>query len=186
MSFVCTSWRCPGEIHNQPLNAEHKEGPQPGDSGLVGGRRNKQGNLPTRLISALPTRLLKGLIEPLMQFSHIQTPGDLNKTLFSQDLLFFLWVCFCFVDVFICVIRHLSFFCWITLLSMVIYRSIHVAASDIISFFLWLSSNGNPLQCSRLENPMDGGAWWAAVHGVAQSRTQLKRLSSSSSSSSIP
>lgn len=89
MSFVCTSWRCPGEIHNQPLNAEHKEGPQPGDSGLVGGRRNKQGNLPTRLISALPTRILKGLIEPLMQFSHIQTPGDLNKMLFSEDLLFF-------------------------------------------------------------------------------------------------
>ena len=37
--------------------------------------------------------------------------------------------------------------------------------------------NGNPLQCSRLENPWDGGAWWAAVHGVAQSRTQLKQLS---------
>ena len=44
--------------------------------------------------------------------------------------------------------------------------------------------NGNPLKCSCLENPRDGGAWWAAVYGVAQSRTQLKRLSSSSSSSS--
>ena len=42
--------------------------------------------------------------------------------------------------------------------------------------------NGNPLQCSFLENPRDGGAWWAAVYGVAQSRTRLKRLSSSSSS----
>ena len=42
--------------------------------------------------------------------------------------------------------------------------------------------NGNPLQCSCLENPRDGGAWWAAVSGVAQSQTQLKRLSSSSSS----
>ena len=41
--------------------------------------------------------------------------------------------------------------------------------------------NGNPLQCSCLENPRDGGAWWAAVYGVAQSRTRLKRLSSSSS-----
>ena len=41
--------------------------------------------------------------------------------------------------------------------------------------------NGNPLQYSRLENPRDGGAWWAAVYGVAQSRTRLKRLSSSSS-----
>ena len=41
--------------------------------------------------------------------------------------------------------------------------------------------NGTPLQCSCLENPRDGGAWWAAVYGVAQSRTRLKRLSSSSS-----
>ena len=42
--------------------------------------------------------------------------------------------------------------------------------------------NGNPFQCSCLENPRNGGAWWAAVYGVAQSRTRLKRLSSSSSS----
>ena len=41
--------------------------------------------------------------------------------------------------------------------------------------------NGNPLQCSCLENPRDGRAWWAAVSGVAQSQTRLKRLSSSSS-----
>ena len=40
--------------------------------------------------------------------------------------------------------------------------------------------NGNPLQCSCLENPRDRGAWWAAVYGVAQSRTWLKWLSSSS------
>ena len=39
--------------------------------------------------------------------------------------------------------------------------------------------NGNPLQCSCLDNPRDGGAWWAAIYGVAQSRTRLKRLSSS-------
>ena len=39
--------------------------------------------------------------------------------------------------------------------------------------------NGNPLQCSCLENPRDEGAWWAAVYGVAQSQTRLKRLSSS-------
>ena len=38
---------------------------------------------------------------------------------------------------------------------------------------------GSPLKCSCLENPRDGGAWWAAVYGVAQSRTRLKRLSSS-------
>ena len=42
--------------------------------------------------------------------------------------------------------------------------------------------NGNPLQCSCLENPRDGGAWWAALYGVAQSRTWLKQLSSSRSS----
>ena len=41
--------------------------------------------------------------------------------------------------------------------------------------------NGNPLQCSCLENPRDGGAWWAVVYGVTQSRTRLKWLSSSSS-----
>ena len=41
--------------------------------------------------------------------------------------------------------------------------------------------NGNPFQCSCLENPRDGGAWWAAIYGVAQSRTRLKQLSSSSS-----
>ena len=40
--------------------------------------------------------------------------------------------------------------------------------------------NGNPLQCSCLENPRDGGARWAAVYGVTQSRTRLKWLSSSS------
>ena len=40
--------------------------------------------------------------------------------------------------------------------------------------------NGNPLQCSCLENPRDGGAWWASIYGVAQSRTRLKWLSSSS------
>ena len=46
----------------------------------------------------------------------------------------------------------------------------------------WIGEgNGNPLQCSCLENPRDGGAWWAAVYWVAQSRTRLKQLSSSSS-----
>ena len=45
--------------------------------------------------------------------------------------------------------------------------------------------NGNPFQCSFLENARDRGAWWAAVYGVAQSRTRLKWLSSSSSSSNM-
>ena len=52
-----------------------------------------------------------------------------------------------------------------------------------LSFSFIGEGNGNPLQCSCLENPRDRGAWWAAVYGVAQSRTRLKRLSSSSSSS---
>ena len=45
--------------------------------------------------------------------------------------------------------------------------------------------NGNPLQCSCLGNPRDGGAWWAALYGVAQSWTRLKGLSSSSSSYTV-
>ena len=57
--------------------------------------------------------------------------------------------------------------------------------TDWLHFHFSLScigeGNGNPLQCSCLENPRDGGAWWAAVYGVTQSRTQLKPLSSSSS-----
>ena len=47
---------------------------------------------------------------------------------------------------------------------------------------LFREGNGSALQRSCLENPVDRGAWWAAVYGVAQSRTRLKRLSSSSSS----
>ena len=57
--------------------------------------------------------------------------------------------------------------------------------TELLPFHFSLScigkGNGNPLQCSCLENPRDGRAWWAAVYGVAQSRTRLKRLSSSSS-----
>ena len=50
----------------------------------------------------------------------------------------------------------------------------------------WIGEgNGNPLQYSCLENPRDRGAWWAAVYWVAQSRTWLKWLSSSSSSSIV-
>ena len=46
--------------------------------------------------------------------------------------------------------------------------------------------DGNPLQCSCLENTKDGGAWWTAVYGVAQSQTWVKRLSSSSSTLWLP
>ena len=58
------------------------------------------------------------------------------------------------------------------------------AASLSLFTFIIGEGNGNPVQCSCLENPRDWGAWWAAVYGVAQSRTRLKWLSSSSSSSS--
>ena len=51
-----------------------------------------------------------------------------------------------------------------------------------LSLLCFGEGNGNPLQCSCLENPRDGGIWWASVYGVAQSRTRLKRLSSRSSS----
>ena len=57
------------------------------------------------------------------------------------------------------------------------------ATSLSLFTFLIGEGNGNPLQCSCLENPRDGGAWGAAVYGVAESQTRLKRLSSSSSSS---
>ena len=81
------------------------------------------------------------------------------------------------------IIWYLSFFFWLTSLSMMISRSIQIAANDIISFFFygWVvfhcrEGNGTPLQYSCLENPMDRGAWWAAVHGVAKSRTRLSDL----------
>ena len=57
---------------------------------------------------------------------------------------------------------------WATLLS-------------LFTFMHW-RRKGNPLQCSCLENPRDGSAWWAAIYGVTQSRTRLKWCSSSSSS----
>ena len=50
------------------------------------------------------------------------------------------------------------------------------------SGFRGSNDSWHPLQCCCLENPRDGGAWWAAVYGVAQSRTRLQRLNSSSSS----
>ena len=72
---------------------------------------------------------------------------------------------------------------WATSLSLFTFT--HWDTTERLHFHFSLSrtggGNGNPLQCSCLENPRDGEAWWAAVRGVAQSRTRLKRLSSSSS-----
>ena len=56
--------------------------------------------------------------------------------------------------------------------------SLRVGYTERLNFHFSLScigeGNGNPLQCFCLENPRDAGAWWAAVYGVAQSRTRLK------------
>ena len=63
-------------------------------------------------------------------------------------------------------------------------RGVELDTTEQLHFQFSLScigeGNGNPFQYSCLENPRDGGAWWAAVYGVTQSRTRLKRLSSSS------
>ena len=68
-------------------------------------------------------------------------------------------------------------------------RSLELDTTERLHFPFSLScigeGHGNPLQCSCLENPRDGGAWWA-VSGVAQSRTRLKRLSSSSKPQTLP
>ena len=53
-----------------------------------------------------------------------------------------------------------------------------VTSLSVFTFLCIGQGNGNPLQCSCLENPRDGEAWWAAVYGVAQSRTRLKQLRS--------
>ena len=70
--------------------------------------------------------------------------------------------------------------------SMGLLRVRHDWATSLSLFtFMHWRRKWQPLQCSCLENPREGRAWWAAIYGVAQSRTQLKRLSSSSSSSSM-
>ena len=75
---------------------------------------------------------------------------------------------------------------WRSLVDCIPWGPYESVTTERLHFHFSLSrngeGNGNPLQCSCLENPRDGRAWWAAVYGVTQSRTQLKRLSSSSSS----
>ena len=65
------------------------------------------------------------------------------------------------------------------------YKTYYLFFLNLIKMFPG-EGNGNPLQCSCLENPRDGGAWWATIYGVAQSRTRLKWLSSSSMDCSSP
>jgi len=72
----------------------------------------------------------------------------------------------------------------LTIIRLQVHWSGHLSSPYGATFSLSFTGegNGNPLQCYCLENPRDGGAWWAAVYGVAQSWTRLKRFSSSSSS----
>ena len=65
-------------------------------------------------------------------------------------------------------------------LQLCVAMSICTCVYTYLDLAMATHSNGNPLQYSCLENPRDRGAWWAAVYGVAQSRTRLKRFSSSS------
>ena len=73
---------------------------------------------------------------------------------------------------------------------MILPVSWFIPPSTPLHFYFSLSCigerKGNPLQCSCLENPGDGGAWWAAISGVSQSWTRLKQLSSSSSHPPFP
>ena len=75
---------------------------------------------------------------------------------------------------------------WRSLVGSVPWGRYESVTTEWLHFHFSLScigeGNGNPLQCSCLENPRDGRTWWVAVYGVAQSWTRLKRLSSSSSS----
>jgi len=74
---------------------------------------------------------------------------------------------------------------WRSLVAYSPWGCYELDTTERLHFHFSLSCSGegkdNPLQCSCLENPGDGGAWWAAIYGVAQSQTRLKRLSSSSS-----
>ena len=74
---------------------------------------------------------------------------------------------------------------WRSLVGCRLWGRTELDTTEWLHFHFSLSGtgegNGNPLQCSCLENPRDGGAWWAAIYGVPQSQTRPKRLSSSSS-----
>ena len=70
-------------------------------------------------------------------------------------------------------VLKLYFFCFL-LMVLMIQQHWKIQAEMLFERLLCISygeGNGNPLQCSCLENPRDGGAWWAAVYGVAESRT---------------
>ena len=83
-----------------------------------------------------------------------------------------LWLYF-EIYVYLCIYTNIYIYIYI--------KFINVSSRPLCVIYIG-AGNGNPLQCSCLENPRDGGAWWAAVYGVAQSRARLKWCSNSSSS----
>ena len=113
------------------------------------------------------------VLQPNLAYGHVQwAHKKLNKlsTFKNQEIIFI-----------ILPEKNLSI-----LTKLRVFSQLH---KDMLMYALLLDmvsttgeGDGNPLQCSCLENPVDRGAWWAAVYGAAQSRTRLKRLSSSSSS----
>ena len=132
----------------------------------------------SRSQDVLPHFLLVLYILALMYWSLIHFKVIFVKGMRKQLRLVFTPACMGMSNCYstICYIAN-PFLHWLTLilLSQIIYPCIGWSTGE---------GNGNPLQYSRLENPVDRGAWWAAVHRVAQSWTRLKWLSSSSSSSS--
>ena len=93
-----------------------------------------------------------------IQSIHIGEQGDLSVT--SCSIVFL-------------ILGNLS---WLPCLIIEDVRIFFLTTPSLFFLFLYLScgeGNGTPLQYSCLENPMDGGAWWAAVHGVSRSRTRL-------------
>ena len=125
--------------------------------------------LPSKSGSFFPLQWRKLITSNLLQF--IYFASSYPSPLFSPLVLY-----------------HLPWSFWWTeepgrLQSMRSLRVRHDWATSLSFFLSWIGEgNGNPLQCSCVENPRDGEGWWAAVYGVAQSRTWRKRLSSSSSS----
>ena len=77
---------------------------------------------------------------------------------------------------------NVKYFIWVSCMICELLHNKAVEICNYVNIAQFGEGNGTPLQYPCLENPRDGGAWWAAVYGVAQSRTWLKRLSSSSSS----
>ena len=91
------------------------------------------------------------LIFPRNEISSLQHYTRHSQPLYSGSQFHFLWTCLALK--------------WVTSYPLIVFLVFNSVFKG--------EGNGTPLQCSCLENPMDGGAWWAAVHGVAEGRTRL-------------